>query len=102
MLSPFRRLARTALITAGDGQWWSRLPVRCSSPSAPTRRTGVLYLLVSFAPFAVVAPFIGPFIDRAPGGRRFIIQLTAVGRALLCDHDLPPRRPLLVRCRSVC
>ncbi|MEY2522722.1 MAG: hypothetical protein QOJ66_1287, partial [Ilumatobacteraceae bacterium] len=28
-------------------------------------------------------PFIGPFIDRAPGGRRFIIQLTAIGRALL-------------------
>src|SRR4029079_2814804 len=29
------------------------------------------------------APFIGPFIDRAPGGRRLIMQLTAVGRALL-------------------
>ncbi len=43
----------------------------------------LLYLLISFAPFAVVAPFIGPFIDRATGGRRLIIQLTAVGRALL-------------------
>jgi Major Facilitator Superfamily len=43
----------------------------------------LLYLLVSFAPFAVVAPLIGPVIDRAPGGRRLIIQLTAVGRALL-------------------
>jgi MFS family permease len=26
---------------------------------------------------------IGPFVDRAPGGRRLIIQLTAVGRAVL-------------------
>ena len=52
------------------------------SPDA-ARSKVLLYLLVSFAPFAVVAPFIGPFIDRAPGGRRLIIQLTAVGRALL-------------------
>ena len=52
------------------------------SPDA-ARSKVLLYLLVSFAPFAIVAPFIGPFIDRAPGGRRFIMQMTAVGRALL-------------------
>ncbi len=52
------------------------------SPDA-ARSKVLLYLLVSFAPFAVVAPLIGPFIDRAPGGRRLIIQLTGVGRALL-------------------
>jgi hypothetical protein len=52
------------------------------SPDA-ARSKVLLYLLVSFAPFAVVAPFIGPFIDRATGGRRLVIQLTAIGRALL-------------------
>jgi hypothetical protein len=52
------------------------------SPDA-ARSKVLLYLLVSFAPFAIVAPFIGPFIDRAPGGRRLIIQLTGIGRALL-------------------
>ena len=52
------------------------------SPDA-ARSKVLLYLLISFAPFAVVAPFIGPFIDRAPGGRRLIIQLTGVGRGLL-------------------
>lgn len=52
------------------------------SPDA-ARSKVLLYLLVSFAPFAVVAPLIGPFIDRAPGGRRLIIQLTAIGRALI-------------------
>lgn len=52
------------------------------SPDA-ARSKVLLYLLVSFAPFAVVAPFIGPFIDRVPGGRRVVIQLTAGGRALI-------------------
>ena len=52
------------------------------SPDA-ARSKVLLYLLVSFAPFALVAPLIGPVIDRAPGGRRLIIQLTGVGRALL-------------------
>lgn len=52
------------------------------SPDA-ARSKVLLYLLVSFAPFAVVAPLIGPFIDRAPGGRRLIIQLTAIGRAAI-------------------
>ena len=52
------------------------------SPDA-ARSKVLLYLLISFAPFAVVAPLIGPFVDRAAGGRRLIIQLTAVGRAVL-------------------
>jgi hypothetical protein len=42
----------------------------------------LLYLLVSAAPFAVVAPAIGPTVDRIPGGRRMVVQITAVGRAL--------------------
>jgi len=52
------------------------------SPDA-ARSKVLLYLLISFAPFALVAPLIGPFIDRASGGRRLIIQLTALGRALI-------------------
>jgi MFS family permease len=43
----------------------------------------LLYLLVSAAPFAVVAPAIGPTVDRIPGGRRMVVQLTSVGRALV-------------------
>lgn len=42
----------------------------------------LLYLLVSAAPFAVVAPAIGPTVDRIPGGRRMVIQITAALRAL--------------------
>ena len=40
----------------------------------------LLFLLVSFAPFLLVAPFVGPVIDRIRGGRRFVIQLVAASR----------------------
>ena len=100
MLSPFRRLARThALMTAGDVAMVVSLAGSLFFSISPdaARSKVLLYLLVSFAPFAVVAPLIGPFIDKAPGGRRLIIQLTAVGRALLfADDDLPSRRSAAV------
>jgi MFS family permease len=79
-------LARThALMTAGDVAMVVSLAGSLFFSISPDAARGkvLLYLLVSFAPFAVVAPLIGPFIDRAPGGRRLIIQLTGVGRALL-------------------
>ena len=41
------------------------------------------FLLVSFAPFLVVAPMIGPAIDRIRGGRRLIVQITAGARIAL-------------------
>ena len=85
-MSPFKRLARThALMTAGDVAMVVALAGSLFFSISPdaARSKVLLYLLISFAPFAVVAPLIGPFIDRAPGGRRSIIQLTAVGRALL-------------------
>lgn len=47
-------------------------------------RTKVLgFLLVSFAPFLLVAPFIGPLIDRVRGGRRFIVQAVAALRIVV-------------------
>jgi hypothetical protein len=41
------------------------------------------FLLVSFTPFLVVAPFIGPVIDRVRGGRRFVVQAVAAARILV-------------------
>lgn len=40
----------------------------------------LLFLLVSFTPFLVISPLIGPFIDRLRGGRRLVIQGVAVAR----------------------
>jgi len=42
-----------------------------------------LYLLVTMAPFAVVAPLLGPLLDRFAHGRRFALALTMVARAVL-------------------
>jgi hypothetical protein len=43
----------------------------------------LLYLLITMAPFAVVAPVIGPILDRFQHGRRWTMAGTAVGRAVL-------------------
>ncbi len=51
-------------------------------PNAAQGRV-LLFLVVSFAPFLVVAPLIGPVIDRIRGGRRFVVQVTALGRVAL-------------------
>ena len=43
----------------------------------------LLFLVISFAPFLIVAPLIGPVIDRIRGGRRFIVQAVAAARIVL-------------------
>ncbi len=43
----------------------------------------LLYLLVTMAPFAVVAPILGPALDRVQHGRRWAMAGTAAGRAVL-------------------
>ena len=37
------------------------------------RRKVFLYLALTMAPFAVVAPLVGPALDRAAGGRRWMV-----------------------------
>ncbi|MFZ9482427.1 MAG: MFS transporter [Ilumatobacteraceae bacterium] len=84
-MAPFRRLARThALMALGDSSMYGALAgsvLFSLSPDAQRSKV-LLYLLVTVAPFAVVAPLIGPAIDRMPGGRRMIVVLTAVVRAI--------------------
>jgi MFS family permease len=43
-----------------------------------------LALLVTMAPFAVLAPLIGPMLDRVQQGRRFLLAGTLLARGLLC------------------
>jgi MFS family permease len=43
-----------------------------------------LTLLITMAPFAVLAPFIGPMLDRVRDGRRYILVGTLLARGLLC------------------
>ena len=44
----------------------------------------VLFLIITMAPFAVLAPFIGPALDRIQQGRRFVLAGTMMARGLLC------------------
>src|SRR5262245_20666192 len=42
-----------------------------------------LYLLLTMAPFALLAPIVGPVLDRFRHGRRYALAATMLGRAFL-------------------
>jgi hypothetical protein len=52
------------------------------SPDA-ARTKVILFLAVSMAPFAIVAPFVGPLVDRMRGGQRMVVLMVAILRALV-------------------
>ena len=54
-----------------------------SATSDAKRGNVLLYLLITMAPFAVVAPVIGPALDRVQHGRRWVMAGTAIGRSAL-------------------
>ena len=54
-----------------------------AAPGHAQRGNVALYLLVTMAPFAVLAPVIGPALDKLQRGRRWAIAASQLGRALL-------------------
>jgi len=52
-----------------------------SVPTGEARGRVALYLLITMAPFAVMAPVIGPLLDRVRHGRRYAIAATMLARA---------------------
>ncbi len=54
-----------------------------AAASDAQRGNVALYLLVTMAPFALVAPVIGPALDRLQRGRRWALAGSLLGRALL-------------------
>lgn len=85
--APFARLARThALVTGADTLVALALAGSLFFSISPdaARSSVALYLVLTMAPFAVVAPLIGPAIDRRPGARRSMVVLSAGLRAVLC------------------
>ena len=54
-----------------------------SAPSSDQRGNVLGYLLITVAPFALVAPVIGPVLDRFQHGRRVAMATSAFGRAVL-------------------
>jgi MFS family permease len=53
-------------------------------PSGEARGQVALFLALTMLPFVIVAPLIGPFLDRFAHGRRWAIGATMAIRAFLC------------------
>ncbi|WP_169808787.1 MFS transporter [Microtetraspora niveoalba] len=81
-----RLIELTSAHSAGDafvtvalaGALFFKLPV------GQARGQVALYLLVTMIPFTVVAPFVGPVLDRFRSGRRYVMAGTLFARGLLC------------------
>ncbi|MCH5674646.1 MFS transporter [Streptomyces gilvus] len=54
-----------------------------SVPTDEARGRVALYLAITMAPFTVLAPVIGPLLDRLPHGRRAAMAASMLARALL-------------------
>ncbi|MEU3772242.1 MFS transporter [Streptomyces sp. NPDC032472] len=54
-----------------------------SVPTDEARGRVALYLAITMAPFTVLAPVIGPLLDRLPHGRRAAMACSMLARALL-------------------
>ena len=85
--TPFGRMALLHVVmTAGDTLVTVSLADSLFfsiSPGAAKDRV-ILYLLLTMAPFAVVAPLLGPVIDRSRGARRATVVVSAACRAVVC------------------
>ncbi|KHF44160.1 MFS transporter [Saccharomonospora viridis] len=55
-----------------------------AASSGESRGKVALYLLITIAPFALVAPVIGPALDRIQRGRRLAMCVASAGQALMC------------------
>jgi MFS family permease len=54
-----------------------------SAASAESKSKVALYLLITVAPFAVIAPVIGPLLDRLQQGRRVAMAVSTAGQGAL-------------------
>ena len=74
-----------ALHTAGDAMIAVSLAgtLFFAAPAEAQRGNVALYLLVTMAPFVLLAPVIGPVLDRLQHGRRWAMAASLGGRAVL-------------------
>ncbi len=82
----FRLIEMHAFNTAGDAAVAISLAgtLFFQVPTGEARGQVALFLGLTMLPFAIVAPLIGPFLDRFSHGRRWAIGTTMALRAFLC------------------
>jgi MFS family permease len=109
-MSPFGRFAlANAFSTIGDTVLTVALATSIFFSSLnPKAAQGkvILFLLITMAPFAVVAPILGPALDRTRGGRRALMIAGYFVRAVLLSimvfyHDGIALYPLALGCLVV-
>ncbi len=86
MISPFARFARAhGLSVAGDALVTISLADSFFFSLDPNdaRYKVALYLILTVAPFGLIAPWLGPAIDRLKGGHRYMVIGSALTRAVL-------------------
>ncbi|MEZ5342734.1 MAG: hypothetical protein R2706_15200 [Acidimicrobiales bacterium] len=86
VVPPFARLARThGFVVAGDALVSISLAGTLFFNVDPNdaRWQVALYLMLTMAPFAIVAPLLGPFMDQLNGGHRYVMIGAAALRAVL-------------------
>ncbi len=54
-----------------------------SAATSEARTKVLLYLVITMAPFAIIAPFIGPLLDRSRGGRRLLMVVINILRGVV-------------------
>ncbi len=84
--TPFGRLALTHILSLGGDALVALVlagTLFFSIDPSGARWRIALYLIFTMAPFALVGPLIGPAMDRAKGGRRWMLVLSTIGRALV-------------------
>ncbi|MBE1563766.1 MFS transporter [Nonomuraea africana] len=81
-----RLIELTAANSAGDSLVTLALAgtIFFGLPVNEARGQVALYLVITMIPFAVVAPFVGPVLDRFRSGRRYVMAGTLFARGLLC------------------
>ncbi|HEY7437841.1 MAG TPA: MFS transporter [Acidimicrobiia bacterium] len=86
-LNPFGRLAVAhAVSVVGDAGITVSLAgsIFFTTSVGASQGRVLLYLLLTLAPFAIVAPVIGPVLDRSRAGRRTLMAFGCFGRAIVC------------------
>lgn len=86
-LNPFGRLAVAHAASAvGDACLTVSLAgsIFFTQSIGESRTQVLLYLVLTLAPFSLVAPVIGPALDRSRAGRRTLMAFGCFGRALVC------------------
>lgn len=85
--SPFARLALAhAVSVMGDAFLTVALAGSLFFTVSPgeARPKVLLYLVLTMVPFVLLAPVLGPLMDRTKGGKRLLIVVSAVLRGVLC------------------